>query len=898
MAEKPRSLHAWKASTCWRSLRLPYAVLLLLLGVGATLAYQLVGRHETTAVSAELLHDVDRDAAELNTRLERVAWLALLLRRRLEHSAELPDPDFDIAARDLLRLTPLLSRINLVPATGPARTYPATGTVPSYADLQLLADATPNGLSEAAQVVWSDPYQVGSEPAPRVSCVVPVHRDAKLVAVLALDLSTTHLLGEDRSGPVGTAGAYAMLVGPGGSVIAAPPTARSDWGLPEAAAPGAALLQASGPIAEVLGRTAGARSGVQSIVHRPPELLAWSRLPTTGWTLLVVTPTGPKPGLGGWPALLLGWTLGGCLLAALLLWWHSRRLADALTLPFRALQRWVLNANEHARPAGTALPAITEVQDVVRHLTAVEHLLHERDTILEDTRRQLDAQFELKQSLVDTVPVPMYYTDPAGALVGCNKAFEEFFGVSKEQLIGLPVDQTVSLSITDSKAAASGAGHKTIEGQLAHTDGTTRDVVLHAAPMNNPDDTFSGLVGVVFDITERKQAEREAAWARDKALEGSRLKSEFLASVSHEIRTPMNGVIGMTELLLETSLDEDQRRYTRTVQDSATALLRIIDDILDFSKLEAGKVEFLEEEFEPRGLVEAVQRTIVVPAGEKGLVIETFTAPDLPGRMLGDMGRLRQILVNLAGNALKFTERGKISVEATVDQHGKARSRIRFAVADTGVGIAADVRPLIFQPFTQVDGSSSRRFGGTGLGLSICKRLVESMGGQIGFDSECGVGSTFWFVVPLKHAMGRAHLAGASGSGAPNASAQEGVGRGRILFAEDNPVNLAVGIAALKKLGHEVSTAANGEEAVELARSRRFDLILMDVQMPKMDGVQAMKAIRQQEASGDHHAIIVAVTANAMKGDRERYLDAGMDDYLAKPYRPVELRAVVEKWLS
>ena len=544
-------------------------------------------------------------------------------------------------------------------------------------------------------------------------------------------------------------------------------------------------------------------------------------------------------------------------------------------------------------------------------------------SIIHDVTERTETQKALRESearyrtIFESMEDLYYRTDKDGIIAVVSPSCFRLAGYEPGELIGKPVS-TVYMDPGGRQRLLSLLSEQRYvmdyEVDLKRKDGRVLKVSVGAQLLFDERGEPDGVAGILRDISERKEAEEELRRANERLREATdransmafqaesanRAKSEFLANMSHEIRTPMNGVIGMTELLLDTGLTADQRLYAETARRSAETLLSLINDILDFSKIEAHKLDLEILDFDLSAVVQGTAEMIAVEARKKGLDLRCDIRPDVPLHLKGDPGRLRQVLTNLAGNAVKFTPSGNISITVSLDRETEATAAVLFEVRDTGIGIPEEKQASLFSPFTQVDGSTTRKFGGTGLGLSISKQLVGLMGGRIGIESSEGKGSRFWFVVELEKQTSRypAEKAATGTRGAESRNSSRAPRPGRILLAEDNVTNQLVGVTILKKLGYRVDVAANGQQAIKALKEIPYDVVLMDCQMPEMDGFEATRRIRSGDAGESRLATpIIAMTARAMQGDREECLEAGMDDYLSKPVSPKSLVTILDKWL-
>ena len=540
-------------------------------------------------------------------------------------------------------------------------------------------------------------------------------------------------------------------------------------------------------------------------------------------------------------------------------------------------------------------------------------------------RKELDRNLarsdENQRILLDNIPTQIWYLSGEYRYGAVNQAHADFYGLQKEDMAFrdmrefMPEDEAEVCREGNRRVFETGRPVYTEEWVVSGR-GEKRLLTIHKVPRLREDATVEYVVCSAEDNTDRKQAEeallltnrrldeaiKMATDMARKAEAANIAKSEFLANMSHEIRTPMNGVIGMSALLLETDLTPNQRRRAEAIQRSGESLLAIINDILDISKIEAGKMALKPRIFNLADVLSDLNAAMTVLAHRKGLTFTCRSAPDVPCTLRGDPTRLRRILTNLAGNAIKFTDRGDVTVSVDMGNgHGGAPDAgesvtLRFIISDTGIGIPEDKRDQLFTAFFQGDASATRRYGGTGLGLAISKRLVEMMGGEISVAGEPGRGSVFTFTAVLERAP---DIQNEGASAPPTSEATGGppaIQGARVLLAEDNDINQQIVVEILKTTGVEVDVVDTGKKAVAAVASIRYDLVLMDIQMPEMDGVEAARRIRAME--GDRGGVpIIALTAHAMSGDREKSLAAGMNDHVSKPFQSERLLEVLLTWI-
>jgi PAS domain S-box-containing protein len=536
--------------------------------------------------------------------------------------------------------------------------------------------------------------------------------------------------------------------------------------------------------------------------------------------------------------------------------------------------------------------------------------------IRQRSQRALMEQRDFAQTIATQMGQGLTVTNENGQFEFVNESYAKMLGCEAAELIGrTPFDTT----FPDDHAALANAQKRRLRGEITTYEARLRgknDREVYALITGVPrvvNGKYAGAITVITDLTERRLMEDQLrtfaeaiqknnidlAEARDRALEASYLKSAFLATMSHEIRTPMNAIVGMSELLMDTPLNEEQREFAGVIETSTQNLLSILNDVLDFSKIEAGKLSIRPVSFNPALLMQETAKLFNQNAREKNINISLVISPNIPESLVGDVGRIRQILNNLVSNAIKFTPSGgSIFLNLSGTRINENIIMTTFTVQDTGDGIPAPIKSQLFEPFTQADSSHTRKYGGTGLGLAISKRLVDLMYGEISYTSIAGTGTSFWFSLPLPQT--ETHQGNISRDSTevekeiPLFTTDKS-----ILIVEDILVNRDLFTLQLKEFGLVAQHATNGREAVELlaVSPDEFLLVLMDLNMPVMDGLEAVRLIRENEAGSQRHIPVIAVTANAMPGVRELCIRAGMDDYLRKPVSLQDLKGILEKWL-
>lgn len=568
---------------------------------------------------------------------------------------------------------------------------------------------------------------------------------------------------------------------------------------------------------------------------------------------------------------------------------------------FEVLKSQLLTDLEHIKKEASLIDF--KLNKALKDKNVVFSLLSRTSEDLKTAVEEIKVRADQLNILLNTIPALVFFKDLKLNYLMVNKAYLEFVNREESEIIGKKVndfipdyDKNGEYNLLEKSVINSGKKiYNIIEPVLSNYQPTI--ISTNLAPVSNSEGEIIGLVGVTQDVTKQKLYEVELKKAKEVAEQSMEAKSLFLANMSHEIRTPLNGIIGMSSMLTKTDLNESQKEYLKTIISSGDSLLSLINDILDFSKIDAGKIEFEQKNFNIEEVINDISNILQIKSEEKGLEFSYSIDKNVPLIHCGDRYRLKQIILNLANNAVKFTNKGSVKISVKLDKYDNESSTIKILVADTGIGISEEKMDKLFLSFSQIDGSTTKMYGGTGLGLAISKKLTEMMEGEIGVESKLGLGSTFWFTAKFNHPVSDKE---GEDEKDDTINIDEFKKDLNVLLAEDNIVNQKIAKFNLQQLGYKVVVAANGNDAVCEFQKGNFDLVLMDIQMPVMNGFDASKEIRriEQTQSENQRTPIIALTANAMKGDMEKCIASGMDAYLSKPFKPDELLKTLKEFVS
>ena len=793
---------------------------------------------------------------------------------------------------------------------GDARTLASVPYLPervgtSYADRDYMIAALRDGKASIGRPVVSRSLNT-----PVIALAAPIRDPAgQVIGVVTgvVELGKDNFLDRITENRYGEGGGYLIIAPQHGLIVTATDKSRAMGPMPVTGAN--ALHDRFVAGYEGYGVTTNSR-GIE-------ELAAAKRIPAAGWFLVGVLPTAEAfaPITAMQRHMLLA-ALALSLAAGIAAWWFVQRMLRRHFAPIQGAMQSLAGMSESAAAPLLPLP-VAQADEIGQLIGSFNRLLESvarREETLKDERATL-------QLILDIAPVGIWLQDGKGKLRFVNKTFCQATGISEARFLAVshyaeavPADFRDACLASDAQALARD-GPSVSHERLRFADGALHDLRVIKAVKRDADGYPVALLGVSLDVSEELKsrqaledhrnhlealvAERTAALsvAKEVAEAASRAKSTFLANMSHELRTPMNAIMGMTALALRRTEDAKLRDQLGKVEQASRHLLGVINSILDISKIEAEHLVLERTEFRLGEILENLASLVGQTAAAKGLALRLDLPPELAGLALsGDPLRLGQVLLNLAGNAVKFTDHGEVAASVRLVDADAEQVRLSFAVSDTGIGIATELQSHVFNAFEQADNSMSRRYGGTGLGLAISKRLVKLMGGEIGCESQPGRGSRFWFVVPLRKAAVDPVAALPAAGDAALARMRRGYAGARLLLAEDEPINREVSLSLLEDFGAAVDVAEDGAQAIALADCNDYDLILMDIQMPRVNGIEAARAIRA--ASRNRDTPILAMTANAFDEDRRACLAAGMNDHLGKPVDPDLLYQTLLRWLD